>query len=283
MIEQFQHRATTSFLLWFDNFLLRKGQAFSNQTGKLYNYADDRLDSRYKAFGSAYKQWVNDSSIVGANVPSGIWVNGSFVNRGNNLIIDFENGRVLGSGISSTANVTGSFAVKDFNVYFTNDTEEDLLIDRKYSANPRVYSPSINYVDPYDQVVPAIFISSETMRNEPFAFGGEDTTKIGMKAIVIAENSYQLEGVLSIFADSRNEVVSNIPFSGNPTTEYGDVKNGSYSYQQYKNTFDSVNPYFFIDDVVSSKLNDKARKSLMNDLHVGFIDFELYQQRYPRL
>ena len=41
--------------------------------------------------------------------------------------------------------------------------------------------------------------------------------------------------------------------------------------------------YFFIDDVVSSKLNDKARKSLMNDLHVGFIDFELYQQRYPRL
>lgn len=282
MIEQFQHRATTSFMLWFDNYLLRKGQAFSNQTGKFYNYSDDRLDSRYKAFGSPYKQWVTDSSIVGANVPSGVYVNGSFSGRSNNLILDFENGRALISGVSNTASVTGSFAVKDFNIYFTNDGEEDLIVDKKYISNPRTYSASNSHIEPYDQVVPAIFISSQSMKNDPFAFGGEDTTKISMKAVVLAENPYQLDGALSIFADSNNEVIANIPFSGNPITEYGDVKNGYYSYESLKSA-NSNNQLFFVEDVTTSKLTDKARKSLANDLYIGFIDFEISQQRYPRL
>jgi hypothetical protein len=281
MIEQFQHRATTSFFLWFDNYLLKKGQAYSNKTGKFYNYSDDRLDSRYKAFGSSYKQWVTDTSIVGANVPSGVWINNTFTSRSNNLMLDFENGRTLVSGIANTANITGSFAVKDFNIYFTNEGEEDLLVDKKYNSNPRIFSSAQNYVQPYDQVVPAIFLSSESINNQPFAFGGEDTTKISMKAVVMAENAYQLDGALSIFADSQNEVITNIPFTGHPLNEYGDLKNGSYSYEALK-TQNQNNSLFFIEEVVTSKLTDKARKSLANDLYVGFIDFEIHQQRHPR-
>lgn len=281
MIEQFVHKATTSFFLWFDNYLLRRGQAFSNKTGKFYHYEDDRLDPRLQTFGSPYKQWVTDSSIAGANIPTNVYVNGVSKNRTDGVIFDFDNGRVLSSGISSTANVTGSFAVKDFNLYFTNETEEDLLIDRKYVANPRVYSPPMNYIQPYDAVVPAIFLSSASIKNEAFAFGGQDTTKIIMKAVVLAENTYQLDGVLSLFADSRNEVVANIPYSGYPITEYGDLKNGSYSYNTLKSQYESE-PFFFINDVDTSKLSDKASKSLTNDLYIGFIDFELNQQRYPR-
>ena len=268
-------------MLWFDNYLLRKGQAFSNQTGRFYNYSDDRLDSRYKAFGSPYKQWVTDSSIVGANIPSGVFVNGSFSGRSNNLMLDFDNGRALISGVANSASVSGSFAVKDFNIYFTNDGEEDLIVDRKFISNPRTYSASNSHIQPYDQVVPAIFISSQSMKNDPFAFGGEDTTKISMKAVILAENPYQLDGVLSIFADSNNEVIANIPFSGNPITEYGDIKNGYYSYQNLK-TQNSSNQLFFVEEVETSKLTDKARKSLANDLYIGFIDFEIHQQRMPR-
>jgi hypothetical protein len=281
MIEQFQHRATTSFFLWFDNYLLKKGQAYSNQTGKFYYYSDDRLDGRYKAFGSPYKQWVTDSSIAGASVPSGVWINNTFTPRSNSLMLDFENGRALVSGAANTTNVTGAFAVKDFNIYFTNEGEEDLLVDKKYNSNPRIFSFTQNYVQPYDQVVPAIFLSSESISNEPFAFGGEDTTKISMKAVVMAENAYQLDGVLSIFADSQNEVITNIPFTGHPLTEYGDLKNGSYSYETLKSQ-NQNNSLFFVEEVITSKLTDKARKSLANDLYVGFIDFEIHQQRYPR-
>jgi hypothetical protein len=282
MIEQFQHKVTTSFLLWFDNYLLKKGQAFSNKTGSFYYYEDDRLDDRYKAFGSAFKQWVNDSSINGAAIPSGVFVNNNFQPRSENLILDFTNGRALISGAANSASVSGEFAVKDFNIYFTNEGEEDLLVDKKYKSNSRVYSPEQSYIEPYDNAVPAIFISSQSIKNDPFAFGGEDTTKIEMKAVVMAENSYQLDGVLSIFADSRNEVINTIPFSGFPTTEYGDVKNGFFSYEQLKNQY-AHEPLLFIEDVVTSKLTDKARKSLSNDLFVGFVDFEIHQQRYPRI
>lgn len=281
MIEQFIHTATTSFFLWFDNYLLKKGQAFSNKTGKFYHYADDRLDPRFETFGSPYKQWVTDSSISGANIPTGVSINGVAQGRNNGVIFDFDNGRIISSGISQNDTVTGSFAVKDFNIYFTNETEEDLLIDRKFVSNPRVYSPQENYINPYDAVIPAIFLSSATMKNEPFAFGGEDTTKIMMKAVILAENTYQLEGVMSIFADSRNEIIPKIPFSGHPITEYGDLKNGSYSYESLKTEYSS-NPFFFVNEVDTSKLSDKASKSITNDLYVGFIDFEIHQQRYPR-
>jgi hypothetical protein len=281
MIEQFQHKATNSFMLWFDNYLLKKGEAYSNKSGVFYYYADDRLDDRFKAFGSPYKQWVNDSSITGATIPSGVHVNGTFQPRSSGLLLDFTNGRSLISGAASSASVSGSFAVKDFNIYFTNDNEEDLIVDKKYNPNSRVFSAATSYIEPYDNAVPAIFISSQSINNDPFAFGGEDTTKIQMKALVMAENSYQLDGALSIFADSFNEVFPSIPFSGNPTTEYGDVKNGSYSYDSLKNQYNSE-PLFFIEEVVTSKLSDKARKSLANDLFIGFIDFEIHQQRFPR-
>ena len=281
MIEQFQHKATNSFMLWFDNYLLKKGQAYSNKSGAFYYYSDDRLDDRFKAFGSPYKQWVNDSSISGATIPSGVYVGGSFQPRSSGLLLDFTNGRALINSATSATAVSGSFAVKDFNIYFTNDNEEDLIVDKKYIPNSRIFSAAASYIEPYDNVVPAIFLSSQSINNAPFAFGGEDTTKIQMKAVVMAENSYQLDGALSIFADSFNEVFPSIPFSGNPTTEYGDVKNGSYSYDSLKNQYNSE-PLFFIEDVVTSKLSDKARKSLANDLFIGFIDFEIHQQRVYR-
>ena len=78
MKEQFQHKLTNSFFLWFDNFLLTKGEAFSNKTGSFFYYSDDRLDTTYKAYGSPYKQWVTDSSITDANVPSGVFIGGNF-------------------------------------------------------------------------------------------------------------------------------------------------------------------------------------------------------------
>ena len=98
MKEQFQHRITTSFFMWFDNFLLTKGEAFSNKTGEFLYYEDNRLDSTYKAYGSPYKTWVTDSSVTGANIPTGVFIGGNFSGRDDGVVLDFENGRALVSG-----------------------------------------------------------------------------------------------------------------------------------------------------------------------------------------
>lgn len=279
MIEQFQHKLTTSFFLWFDNYLLTKGQAYKNVNSQFYYYEDDRLDSKYKTFGSPYKQWVNDSSIVGAIIPSGVYIDNSFVGRNANLVLDFENGRVLTSGVSKSSNISGSFAVKDFNIYFCNETEEDIIVENKYELNSRISSISKNYIQPYDQVVPAIFLSTEGIQNRGFALGGMEETTIKAKAVILAENIFQLDGVLSIFADSRNEVFAPIPMSAHPINEYGDLKNQNYSYSDLKNQYIG-GQNFYINNAITSKLTDKARKSLSNDLYIGFIDFEIQQHRY---
>lgn len=279
MKEQFQHKLTTSFFLWFDNFLLTKGEAFSNKTGDFFYYSDDRLDATYKAYGSPYKQWVTDSSITGATVPSGVYIGGNFSGRDDGVVLDFDNGRALVSGSSTDLTITGSFAVKDFNVYMTNDTEEDLVVENKYTVNSRLPSAPYNYISPYDDVVPAVFIASSDSRNSPFALGGMQDTQVTMKAVVLAEDPYQLDGVLSIFMDSAEECINPIPMTGYPTTELGDLKNNTYNYINKRNEY-SDEIKFYINGVTTSRLSDRDRKSLAHDLYVGFIDFDVQQHRY---
>lgn len=290
MIPQYQHKLASSFMLWFDNYLLTKGQAYTNTTGRFYNYTDERLPSTYSVFGSQYKQWVSDSSITGATIPSGVYVGGTFYGRATGAnndsatrILDFDNGRALVSGLATGSTVTGSFAVKDFNIYYSNDTEEDLLVEKKFVINKRIGSnEEISYIAPYDQVVPAVYICNASSVNKPFAFGGMDQTVTNLNAVVVAENPYQLDGILSIFADSFNEVIVDVPFDNYPYTEYGDLKSGYYNYQDLKNQYINQEKYF-VEKVSTSKLNDKPRKSLVNDLYVGFIDFDVSMMRYPRI
>tara|TARA_R110000803_G_scaffold22018_4_gene54957 strand:+ start:36 stop:908 length:873 start_codon:yes stop_codon:yes gene_type:complete len=287
MIEQHHHKVTNSFILWFDNYLLDKGQAYSNKTGVQFeHYEDARLDSGYQAYGSPYKQWVTDSSIPGAviadgvtvgNTPSGVYESGITGRRG--MALDFDNGRALIEGVNNNYNITCDFAVKDFNVYFTNDTEEDLIVENKYELNSRIYSEPEGHIEPYDQVVPAVFITTATSQNKGFAFGGMEETTITISASVLAEDSYQLDGVLSIFNDSRNECFSLIPMSAHPFNEFNDLKSGTYNYKDLSKEHDKCNS-LYVNDVTTSKLTDRARKSLSNDMFVGFIDFELKQHRF---
>ena len=281
MKPQYQHELMTSFMLWFDNHLLNKGEAYSNQTGTLYYFNDSRLPDGYKAYASPYKQWVTDSSIVGSVNPV---IPTSFMGSGraDDIIFDFENGRIIetGNNFGTNETITGTFAVKDFNIYLTNDTEEDLILENKFQLNSR-YNKTESGVEPYDQMTPAIFLSSETMRNEPFAFRGEDITRNNIKAVVLAENNYQLDGVLSIFADTARKTIVKIPFTGHPATEYGDLKNGSYDYTTVSSSYNSNNPYY-IDDVTVSKFSERAQQQVPGEIKVGFMDFEVATSRFPR-
>ena len=280
MIEQFQHKLTSSFFLWFDNFLLKKGEAYSNKTGELFNYADPRLDSRYVAYGSPYKQWVTDSSISGAVIPTGVSVVGAGTSgRDDGVVFDFENGRALFSGSDTSMTVTGEFAVKDFSVYLTNATEDDLIVENKYTVNSRIPSGPLTYIEPYDDVVPAIFLSVSQAENSAFALGGMQETKVQAKAVILAEDTYQLDGVMSIFMDSVDEVIAAIPMSGYPITELGDLKDGDFNYTGLADDYQGETK-FCIEKVKTSKLTDRTRNVLANELYVGFVDFDIEQYRY---
>ncbi len=285
MIPQFQHKLTSSFFMWFDNFLLTKGEAYTNTTGEFFYYDDPLVDDmQYTVFGSPYKQWVTDSSVVGATIPEGLYFNGSYQDRGsdfydNDFVLDFENGRVLTENFVSGDTITGSFAVKDFNVYFTNDTEDDLITENKYVVNSRLPSGPYTYITPYDDVAPAIFLAASNLENKPFALGGMVDTVVQMKAVILSDDPYKLDGALSIFGDSVNEAIAPIPMSGYPYTEWGDLKGASYNYTGVKAGYTEEAP-FYINSVRTSKLSDRARKAVANELYIGFIDFDVQQHRY---
>lgn len=281
----FQHQLLSSFYLWFDSYLLRKGEAYETFTTNFYYYSDDRLPNK-KVFGSPYKQFVFDESVPGSVVLEAVSGSaGTEITRGTSgMIIDYENGRLIfDSGVATGENLSGRYSVKNFNTYISNQNEEQLIMEGKYEANSR-YTRSLTYVKPYAQVTPAAFLTIESVNNQPFAFGGEDNTISNAKAVVFAENIYELDGILSVFADSNKECFANIPFTGAPLDEYGDVKSNhypnGYNYTGVANDFS--NDIFLIENTTVSKFSDRAKKAMDPNIFVGFIDFEIHKYRYPR-
>lgn len=282
MKPQFQHSITSSFALWFDNYLLRKGEAFKNYSTSLTHLDDDRLATGLEGFSSPYKQWVFDNGISGAEVPSSVSVDGVDTPRSSTLAIDYQNGRVVSSTISVGAAVTASYAVKDFNTYVTSETEENLIIESQFDTNSR-FNQASTPIPPYDQVLPAIFINNVKNKNDPFSFGGEEQTTSDIRCVVLAENIYQLDGVLSIFNDSNKEVFAALSFEDYPITEQGDAPN--YNYKTLSDTKLAASPgaLHHIDRVDVSKLSDRITKQVSPNTFVGFIDFEVLTYRYPRI
>ena len=288
----YQHQLLTSFYLWFDHYLLKKADAYKSFETDFYYYSDERITNK-TIFGSPYKQWVYDKSprsstlvrspdnIPGVPVISG--EGGALAVGDSGMIIDYENGRVLfDSDVETEAHISGSYSVKNFNTYVSNANEEDLIIEGKYKLNAR-YTRDLTYIAPYNEVVPAVFLNSTATTNEPFAFGGEDNTVTQMTAVAFAENTYQLDGILSTFADATKEIFYGIPYTGAPLTEYGGIKSS------YPTGYDYVNvskkyptDIFMIENTNVSKISDKMDKFIPIPLYVGFIDFEINKFSFPR-
>lgn len=288
MKPQFQHQIITSFVLWLDHIILSRGEAYQNIESTFYHQYDERLDPDFMAFASPHKQWVTDSSIEGAEIIKGININDQFFEKNKHGIrYDFNNGRVVvpRTIARETDNVEGFYSVKDFNIYITDQTEEELLIETKFDKNSRFDQEVNGGVKPYDQVVPAIFCSYEQGYNTPFAFGGEDMTHSNIRCVVFAENSFQLDGVFSILKDLNHVVVSNVGFDEHPINELGDLKYGHYNYldlsDRYYNVLNSQS-VFHIDKITVSKLNDKVAKKAHPGLYIGFVDVGIISHRFPR-
>lgn len=283
MLPQFSHEVQSSVALWMDHYLLDKAQAYTNTTGRFY-YTPDTQIPTFRGFSSTQKSFVADSSVSGANIFSGVWVGNSFSGRSNNLFLDYDNGRVLASGLSTAAQPTGSFAVKEFNVYTTSDSIHDLIVERPFQTAPKVGTNATKTgIAPYQPVVPAVFVGIQKSENEPFAFGGMDTTTVRINATIFCEDSYQLDGIMGLFADAQYKTIAHIPFTQTPYNEFGDLKTGYYSYNDLSSQWLASGLPLYVEKVSTAKASDSLRKSIQSELFIGMVDFEITQQRYPRL
>jgi hypothetical protein len=288
---QFDHQVMQSFLLWFDHTLLLKGEAYTNTSGQYYDVYD-QYDGFY-SYALPYKQIVSDHSITGASgsIPTGVYLGGDFITpSGTNgpdaynefRDIDYDNGTVnFVSGQSST--ITSNYSVKDFSTYLSSETEEKLLFETKYKLSSEVIQ-SVSGLAPKEVTYPVVFLIHKGTRNEGFTFAGMDQTIFDVRALVLADSQFDLDGVGSIFRDKVRTHIAMLKASENPFNVFGGYKSHTnYNYTGVtngKNVIDRL----YINEVAVSK-TDRFSSEVSNnnpDIFFGMIDFEAVSYRYPR-
>lgn len=276
MKAQLDNILMSSMMLWMDNKILSKGQAFTNFSSNFYSVPN--LINGLNSYGLPFKQIVCDSSIQGANLLSGVYVNNNFKTVGvdNFIGINPSQGQIYFDNVQN-GSLSGNYAVKDFNIYITSSPDENILFETQYKTRPKTIQTATG-IAPNSITYPAIFLKNNGGINSPYAFGGLDKTNIEVRAIVLAENTFNLDAVSSILRDTSREYIPII--QNGPFNSLGCVNNGYYNYNSLISNID-VNSKFYISDVSVSRIINPDNKSNQS-IYSSVVDFALENIRYPR-
>jgi len=276
---QFDNLVTSSMMLFIDHKLCSKGEAFTNYSGQIYPIESSYYS--YNTYALPFRQIIADSSISGANIMSGVYVGNTFtpVNTSNLVGINHYRGQAYFSGLASNT-LSGRYSVKDFNVYLTNKPEEEILFETQYKVRPKIAQSLAGLAD-NTETIPSIFIKSNGGVNEPFGFGGIKNTMLDIRAIVIADNLYNLDAVCSILRDTNNNFVYTIESSDLGLDNLGNFTSGYYNYNNIVNNKINSTDKLYIEEVRVSKVPNLGFNSsnYKNTLFTAFIDFTLRKIR----
>ncbi len=269
MQTQLDNKLISSFLLKVDNEVLNRGQAFINTTGFFYPVSGGF--GSISVFASPYKQLISDVSITGAAQLSGVYVNGVFSVPGQNGIksIDINQGQVFYTG-SGAPIISGSFAVKDVNVYLTSQQEEQIYFETKLFVKPKV-PQTITGLSQASETLPAIYIKTLRTESIPFCLGNVNNNEMLLRAVVLTDSKFLCDAVCNILKNMAHTRFKIIEPSGLALDEYGGYTGVPYNYTGLaaQSTQESL-----IWDVKVSTLSNIRELNKMNPgIYLAFADF----------
>lgn len=275
MKSQYDNKLLSSFLLYLDNKILSKGEAFVNHSGLFYPV--ENFFNGYYTYAAPFKQMVYDTSVSGANQISGVYVNGVFNSpgTGGNLIsINPNQGQVYFNTDKSSATISGNYAIKDLNLVITDEREEKLLFETQYFLKPKT-SQTITGLSPETITYPVIFLKINKASNDSFAFGGLDNSITTVRAIVIADSAFLLDATCSILKDCKNDRFTILESTDLPMNAFGGYT-GVFNY-----TGLNTNKIPIVWEVdVSKILPNKGQFANLNpNILCSFADFEMHDIR----
>jgi hypothetical protein len=288
MIPQFDNILMTSMLLWMDNKIVTNGQAYTNYQSAFYPLTN--MIYGYYTYGAPLKQMVIDSSISGANIISGVYVNGVFTIPGQNNLsgINATEGQLYFSQpISNPSKVlSGNYAIKDYNIYLTSKTEENLLFETQYQINPKTYQNPTG-LPIGSETYPVIYLKYQGGKNKPLAFGGFDQTVSNVRAVILSDSVFSLDAVTSIMRDTSRTLIPLIYPNEMPFNSLGSVSvsGNNFNYINYTANKANTDDYLYINEVNVTKTDTRllsATNSLNRNVYSAFVDFEVIKNRYPR-
>ena len=272
---QFENKIMSSLLLFIDNYLLKQGEAFTNYSSLFYPVKN--LYNNYYTYAAPFKQMVNDDNIPNAAVMKTVYVDGVQKNIGDSNFhgINHFQGQVYFTSNQGNSVISGNYAVKDFNIYLSNDPEQKLLFETKNQTNPK-YPQQLSGLAPDAQPYPAIFVKNMGGTNDPFALGGLKDTRTTVRLVVLADSNYKLDATCSLLKDLNLRhfgVYSDLPFSA-----MGSYTGVNYNYGNL--TPDSVSSTPLIQDVRISKMSMVGDFARLNpDVFAAFVDLDISSLR----
>jgi hypothetical protein len=277
-----------SFGQWLDNRLCQDAQAYFNTSSRLYYQPDTRLGAGHVAYASPFRSWVHDSGVSGALIGGtisgtlGLGGTGQLAGGQSGMVVDYVNGRVIfPASVGKTAIISGSYAVKELNVYFPNTSAERMVFTDKYYLNSRFARPITGLPPPYDMVTPCVFVTDTAAQNEPWALGGLYATRRHLSCYVMAENPTQLQGALSSMADAQDAVFPQLPPEAWPLGPSGSLKGGSgYNWEAIKGQYGQVGNLYWVREVRVSKIGDG--QGVDQSVWLGMADFTVDRVRTIR-
>lgn len=269
----FIHDLVSSFTMWFEHILLSEGEAFTNKTVSLTKTNEDSRKSGNLVLGGQFKQWVYDSSISGTNIPTSITDGANTINRGDQgLKIDFNNGRAILNKSSSLTSASINASVKEFNIYRTSKSEEELVLETRYEFNPE-FIQDTKPIKSSSILAPCIFVKLESLSKNPYEIGGVGEYTAIMRCIIISNKEFDVDAVGNIFVDKEEK--NFLILDSTPLNEFGDIKTPPYNYKNLVQSNFQYSKYAFLSSIDFSKLNGVNNNTLNPDIKVGFLEFEI--------
>lgn len=274
MKKQFIHKFSTSYLLWFENFLNKKGEVYTSKEIEFKYSGPSSFYVGVDEWQSSYESIIYDSSLKNAVVTPEILYDGGFSAR-----IQFVGGNILCRPMHKN-NIKLLCSPQECSVAFSNLTEGEIITNVIEEALEKRKKKKNIFL------TPKIVLCIDDFTNDPFAFGGMVNSKIACKAVIFSQDQYFLDGVLSIFNDSKDEIFAEIDDENYPLNEMGCLKEkfiklGEFSYDKVsKESLQNKNNVFYVDNVFCSKSNDKISREATANLYIGFIEFDISCERY---
>jgi hypothetical protein len=283
MKPQFENNLMSSLLFYLDHMVLKEGEAFTNYSGLFYPI--NNTYSSYYTYSAPFKQIVADSSISGCNIMSGIYLGGSFITGGQSGLtsINHVEGQVIFNA-QKTSQISGRYAVKDFNFYLSSQPEEELMLETKYSLRPKV-SQVLTGLAETAQTYPSVYIKNIGGDNRPYAFGGQDLSYLQARAIVLSDSSFKLDAINSIFRDLNQTRFGIFERNDFPFDAFGGTKSGYYNYDSLNSNVLNQGKEAFIKNVYVSKAvpPESYKNNFNKEVCIGYVDFDIETVRYPRI
>jgi hypothetical protein len=271
MQTQFDNNLINSFLLYLDHEILSRGQAFHNYSGSLYRISG-RING-LNVYSTPFKQLVNDVSISGANVMTGLYVSGGLVYPGQSGLVslNINDGTAFFSGAPTS--VSGVYAIKDFGIYLTNKPEEAILFETKYEHKDK-YNQTLTGLPQNSETYPAIYLKTSFSEDTPLCFGGIDNREVTIRAIVLGDSQFLTDAVCSIMKDLSREEFKIIDYNNLPFDSYGGFTGVNYNYTGLAAASSNKS---LIWSVKHANLTSSQEYNKLNpQIYPAFVDFHLW-------